>query len=177
MEGALDVVFEGLTTGGASAVEISGRKRAGLPWASYTSLEYPEFDLCEPAPITTTYDVVICEQVLEHVVDPWRAARTLRALAGDHGTVIVSTPFLIRVHEVPADYWRFTEDGLRVLLEAADLTVDHVDSWGNAWAVMRNLRLWRPSRWWHRRRNDPRFPLVVWAIARPRQASDDAVSD
>jgi hypothetical protein len=41
--------------------------------------------------------------------------------------VIVSTPFLIRVHELLLfgmyDYWRFTPRGLQVLLEGAGLAV------------------------------------------------------
>ena len=55
---------------------------------------------------------MICEQVLEHVVDPWAAAANLRGLCAPGGHVIVSTPFLIKVHELPSygmhDYWRFT---------------------------------------------------------------------
>ena len=48
------------------------------------------------------YDVVICEQVLEHVLDPGAAAANLRGLCAPGGHVVVSTPFLIRVHELPA---------------------------------------------------------------------------
>jgi hypothetical protein len=49
--------------------------------------------------------------------------------------VIVSTPFLIRVHELPAygmgHYWRLTPRGLRTLLDRVGLTVDRVEAWGN----------------------------------------------
>jgi hypothetical protein len=44
--------------------------------------------------------------------------------------VVVSTPFLIRVHELRMygmnGYWRFTPRGLRTLLERAGLEVDRV---------------------------------------------------
>ena len=77
--------------------------------------ELPDFDLCAPIAVERQFDVVICEQVLEHVVDPWGAAANLRELTTPGGHVIVSTPFLIKVHELPSfelrDYWRFTPRG------------------------------------------------------------------
>ncbi len=80
--------------------------------SSFDSLNYPDFDLCNPTPQSRTWDVVICEQVLEHVIDPFGAAANLRALCAPGGHVIVTTPFLIKVHELPLygmnDYWRFT---------------------------------------------------------------------
>ena len=58
------------------AAEISGDAQAGRPWKRFASLDYPEFDLCAPLErARATFDVVICEQVIEHVVDPWAAAR------------------------------------------------------------------------------------------------------
>ena len=46
-------------------VEISGRRHAAKPWRSFTNLEYPEFDLCEPGPVGHQFDLVVCEQVLD----------------------------------------------------------------------------------------------------------------
>ena len=113
--------------------------------------------------------MVICEQVLEHVVDPWRAARTLRQLSRPRGYILASTPFLIRVHEEPADFWRFTLDGLRALLGSADLEVERLESWGNRACVRANFRYWAPHRSWRSRRNESAFPIMVWALARRGQ--------
>jgi SAM-dependent methyltransferase len=153
-----------------TAVEISGHAHTRHRWKAYTSLNYPEFDLCAPLGGRGPFDVVICEQVLEHVVDPWAAARTLRDLCAEGGHVIVSTPFLVRVHEVPAwdmrDYWRFTPRGLRTLLEGAGLQVDSVGSWGNRQCVRGNLDVWPAYRRWMSLHNEPDLPLQVWAFAR-----------
>jgi Methyltransferase domain len=112
---------------------------------------------------------VICEQVLEHVVDPWKAAENLRALCAPGGHVIVTTPFLVRVHELPQyamyDYWRFTPRGLRLLLEHAGLRVDTVDAWGNRTNVVANLHHWSARRWWQSLRNEQDIPVQVWAFA------------
>jgi SAM-dependent methyltransferase len=153
-----------------SAAEISGDGRATQPWKRYVSLNYPDFDLCAPLGQRERYDVVICEQVLEHVIDPWVAAENLRGLCVPGGHVVVSTPFLVRIHALPAygmpDYWRFTPDGLRVLLERAGLEVELVESWGNRSCVAGNFDRWPAYRRWHSLRDEPNLPVQVWAFAR-----------
>jgi SAM-dependent methyltransferase len=153
-----------------TAAEISGSAQAARPWKQFVSLDYPEFDLCAPLDGHATYDVIICEQVLEHVVDPYGAARNLRGLTNPGGHVIVSTPFLIRVHELPLfgmnDYWRFTPRGLRTLLEQAGLQVDDVQSWGNRDCIAGNLDLWPAYRRWQSLENEPDLAVQVWAFAR-----------
>jgi SAM-dependent methyltransferase len=153
-----------------SAAEISGGTHADLGWKDYNRLNYPEFDICAPVADRGKFDVVICEQVLEHVVDPWTAAANLSELTVPGGHVIVSTPFLIKVHEFALfgleDYWRFTPRGLRALLEGAGLVVDSVDTWGNLPCVVGNLRRWSSYRRWHPLRNDPELAVQVWAFAR-----------
>jgi SAM-dependent methyltransferase len=167
---AVDTHIASLDPSAHSAAEISGDTHAGKPWKEYTSLNYPEFDLCAPLSVGRRFDVVICEQVLEHVVDPWGAAANLRDLAVPGGHVIVSTPFLIKVHELPyfalRDYWRFTPRGLRTLLESVGLDVETVDTWGNRPCVIGNLQRWSAYRRWHPIRNDPDLAIQVWAFAR-----------
>jgi hypothetical protein len=167
---AVDRHIAGLDPRSRTAVEISGDAHASKPWKRYTSLNYPEFDVCAPLHDPDTFDVVICEQVIEHVVNPWAAAENLRGLCVRRGHVIVSTPFLVRVHELPMygmrDYWRFTPRGLRILLERAGLEVDSVESWGNRSCVVGNFDHWPAYRRWHSLRNEPDLPLQVWAFAR-----------
>lgn len=154
-----------------SAAEISGDNHAAKPWKRFTSLNFPDFDVCAPLDEDhDTFDVVICEQVLEHVVDPWAAAANLRQLCAPGGHLIVSTPFLLRVHELPIyglkDYWRFTPRGLRTLLERGGLEVDTVGSWGNRGCVAANFDHWTAYRRWHSLRNEADLPVQVWAFAR-----------
>ncbi|HET9729774.1 MAG TPA: methyltransferase domain-containing protein [Acidimicrobiia bacterium] len=155
----------GLHPESCEAIEISGRTHAGYPWKSYLASEFRHLDICDPPASVPQYDVVLCEQVLEHVADPWRAVETLYDLCRPGGAVVVSTPFLIRVHPTPLDCWRFTEDGLRRLLEGRGFVVDKTDSWGNKRCVHGNLRRFPPMAPWRSLRNDPLFPLQVWAFA------------
>lgn len=167
---AVDAFLAELGPAGLSAAEISGDGHADRAWKRYASLNYPEFDLCAPLQISERFDVVICEQVIEHVVDPRAAAANLRSLTVPGGHVVVSTPFLVRVHELPAygmpDFWRFTPRGLRTLVEGAGLEVVSIGSWGNRSCVAGNFDRWPAYRRWHSLGNEPDLPVQVWAFAR-----------
>jgi SAM-dependent methyltransferase len=167
---AIDEHIASLDPASRTAAEISGDTHAGKPWKSYTKLDYPDFDICAPLPDDRRFDVVICEQVLEHVPDPCAAAQNLRGLCAPGGHVIVSTPFLVKIHELASlrleDYWRFTPRGLRTLLERAGLRVDEVGTWGNRLCVTGNLSRWAGHRRWHPMGNEADVPVQVWAFAR-----------
>jgi SAM-dependent methyltransferase len=63
----------------------------------------------------------LCLETLEHCADPIAAARELRrVLTPDGGICVLSSPMLIGIHAYPSDYWRFTPEGLRVLLDGYD---------------------------------------------------------
>jgi SAM-dependent methyltransferase len=163
--------LDSLHTDTLRGAEISGETHARRRWREYQSLLYPEFDLLAEVEEPGRFDVVICEQVLEHVPDPCRAATNLKELCVPGGHVIVSTPFLVRVHELQLiydmkDYWRFTPRGLRTLLEQVGLQVERVGSWGNRDCVVGNFDRWPALRWWHSLRNEPDLPVQVWAFAR-----------
>jgi hypothetical protein len=65
-----------------------------------------------------------CLDTLEHCADPIAAGRELRRVVSEDGGVcLISSVMLMGIHAYPSDYWRFTPDGLRVLLDG----FDHVD--------------------------------------------------
>lgn len=167
MDRELADYIAGLHPDRLTALEVSGHGHQADGWLEYESWDYPEFDVCndlkgdEPV-----FDVVLAEQVLEHVVDPVRALRNMAALCRPGGLVVVTTPFLIKKHEIPKDYWRFTEDGLRLLLGRVGLAEEVVSSWGNRYVVIGNFNRWTRRMPWHTLRNEPNFPVVVWAIGR-----------
>lgn len=59
------------------------------------------------------YDTILLTQVLEHVKNPDIAIKRCHELLKDGGRLIVSTPFIFQEHGM--DYWRWTEEGLRLL--------------------------------------------------------------
>ena len=83
------------------------------------------------------------------------------------GYFINITPFMIRHHPIPFDCTRWTETGMRHLLIDVGFDDDDVrtGSWGNAAAVRAKFHRWARAGWQWRWRNDPNFPITVWAIA------------
>ena len=159
-------------------VEISGTAHVGYPWRSNANRHHPEFDVCTQYSGEPICDVVTCEQVLEQVAEPVVAVRSMAAMLRAGGRLIVSTPFLLRVHPHSEDYWRFTRSGLQRQLEHAGLQVDSVESWGNRRVVRANLRAGAPDRPWRSMADDPHTPVVVWAVAtRPDNVAAAEVSD
>jgi hypothetical protein len=87
------------------------------------------------------------------------------------GVLLVTTPFLIRIHEEPNDCSRWTETGMKYLLAECGFDLAHIKtgSWGNEACVKANLPGWVT---WkeriHSLENDRRFPIVVWCFAENR---------
>lgn len=63
------------------------------------------------------FDTVLSIQVLEHVPDPGAHLAEARRLLKPGGKLILSTHGIWVYHPSPTDYWRWTEPGLRKLLE------------------------------------------------------------
>jgi SAM-dependent methyltransferase len=65
------------------------------------------------------FDAIISVDLLEHVREPWLAAKEITRLLRPGGVTYHSTLFAWRYHPCPVDYWRYTPDALRFLF--ADL--------------------------------------------------------
>ena len=64
-----------------------------------------------------TYDCVFCSGVLEHVDDFHAGIREITRILKRGGTLLLGLPFRQAIHMRPQDFWRFTEFGIRRLLE------------------------------------------------------------
>jgi len=93
--------------------------------SSYTTSEHIPYPGCDlvvdvrnmPQIATGTYDCVYCSGVLEHVDDYEAGMREIARILKPGGTLLLGLPFRQALHLAPTDYWRFTEFGIRVLLE------------------------------------------------------------
>lgn len=135
---------------------------------NYHFANFPEFDIAREA-TKEQFDIVIADQVLEHVLDPVQAARNIRAMLKPGGTAMIATPFLFRVHARPHDYYRWTEPGLRQLLLNAGFSDDAIEShsWGNKACVRAHVGSDVKDFGFGRDlSNDPEYPIMVWAFAR-----------
>jgi SAM-dependent methyltransferase len=62
-----------------------------------------------------TFDGVIAQAVLEHVVDPYRCVEEIHRVLKHNGLVYAETPFMQQVHMGRYDFTRFTHSGHRRL--------------------------------------------------------------
>lgn len=76
------------------------------------------------------YDGIVCHQVLEHVPHPVAAVNELFRVLKPGGSIAISVPHLSRQHELPHDYFRFTPQGLRRMLEDAGFEVQSMRHYG-----------------------------------------------
>lgn len=76
------------------------------------------------------FDVIICINVLEHVMQPFKCAENLDYLLKDHGEIIIVVPFCQAYHEDPSDYQRFTHAGVLNLFQQIDNSNYKVEKWG-----------------------------------------------
>lgn len=114
--------------------------RARLDRVLVADVERDELDLPAGA-----FDCLVCNDVLEHLVDPWAALKKLRGLLRPGGALVVSLPN-VRFHKVVRHLiwpgqWRyeddgvldrthlrfFTREGARELVESAGFAIERVE--------------------------------------------------
>jgi len=67
-----------------------------------------------------TFDGVIVQAVLEHVVDPYRCVEEIYRVLKQRGLVYAETPFMQQVHMGRYDFTRFTHSGHRRVFRRFD---------------------------------------------------------
>ena len=119
------------------------------------------------------FDVVVSDQVLEHVIDPGKAVKESLRVVRTGGLIIHTTCFMNPIHLFPIDLWRFSPEAL--IWMAGDAEVIEAGGWGNRSALLlmfmevgHHLIPEHPHHPLHRiaSYNDSRFPISTWLIAR-----------
>ena len=112
--------------GGARVLDVGSGTKPYFPFFEPYAKEFVSVDIENPAadlegavedlPVPdASFDVVICNQVLEHCADPAQAVRELRRVVAPGGRVLASTHGVQVYHPAPDDLWRWTHAGLERL--------------------------------------------------------------
>lgn len=67
------------------------------------------------APFFGLFDHIDCCSVLEHCKRPWLMCANIESMMAPNATIVISVPFVWRVHAYPSDYWRITPEALPIL--------------------------------------------------------------
>lgn len=65
-----------------------------------------------------TFDVVISQEVFEHIADPQAALDEVARVTKPGALFFLQLPFIIGFHSAPGDYWRFSSRGIQVFVES-----------------------------------------------------------
>ncbi|QDU87234.1 Methyltransferase domain protein [Pirellulimonas nuda] len=115
-------------------------QRLGFHYASFDVLQNIRGDVDElgtidgdlPASLSARgpFDLLLCTEVFEHVAD-WKAAfANLYSLLAVGGRVLMTCPFVYRLHEQPYDFWRATPHAIAWHAQHAGLTVERIEQLG-----------------------------------------------
>ena len=153
----------------------------GRPYAPlFTHLRYLGIDLAsvhgrpdvlavaERVPLrSSSFDVVLSTQQLEHVNDPTAVLAEARRLLRPGGRLLLSTHGVWVHHPDPSDLWRWTEQGLVRLIEEAGFSVERVHHQGEVVAAAAVLLAYPLGAMAHRRGLIARLlrPLLAAGLA------------
>ncbi len=95
---------------------------------------YPEVDLvCDLTLINPfrsgTFDAILLMNVLEHVYNVHALLKVLVNLLRPGGCLIIAIPFMVKLHQVPVDYVRFTHFAIERLAAEHGLVVEQLEGY------------------------------------------------
>ncbi len=166
---------QSLGPGDLDVAEISGKWGEMFSFQRYEQFRYPEYDICEgpfrnDAGMVRKFDLVLANQVWEHLDRPYTATKNVWKILRKGGYFWVAVPFFIPYHGAPVDCSRWSARGLKNLLVECGFKEDavHAHQWGNRHAALRNMEEKWPPEYdpdGDDLTNDPDFPILTWAMA------------
>jgi len=86
--------------------------------------------------LNNSMDSILSIHVLEHVANPFEAMKEAGRVLNSGGILLLSVPHLSRLHELPHDYFRFTEYSLKQLAEISGFEVLEIVPTGGLWCFL-----------------------------------------
>lgn len=94
----------------------------------------------------TSVDSILCTEVLEHVPNPMAVWKEFHRLLRPGGKVLLTTPMYWPPHELPYDFYRYPEHGLRRLIDQSGFRLLAIIPRGGAFAFwgQATMHVWQP---------------------------------
>jgi hypothetical protein len=106
-------------------IESTGRRYLGMDVVQNSTRSVHMVSTLEDAPTPAEpCSLILCTEVLEHVVDIDAAFAGLRRLIVPGGAVVLTVPFMFPMHMEPYDFRRLTLDGVERLARAHGFRVE-----------------------------------------------------
>ncbi len=88
-----------------------------------------------------SFDTLLALEVLEHVPEPDLLVKEFMRVLRPGGKLLLTVPFAAPLHQLPFDFQRFTEIGIKALLERHGFVIEVLEPRGNFAAVVGSLRV------------------------------------
>lgn len=145
-----------------------------------TLAPYPDYDIEKEQFEPNTFDVVVADQVLEHVFHIMKAVKQCIRVCKPGGILIFGTPWMYPWHAAPKDFWRPSRDAYQAMFDEFDLETIEINGWGGNEILQFALRtdgLLTTNRTVAMAEeagifdmpNDPGYALEIWALARKKE--------
>lgn len=116
-------------------------------FATLVSMDFRAFapvnvvaDLTKPLPLRdASFDLVMASNVLEHIPDTKALLAEVRRVLKPGGRFVATIPFMMRVHQKPYDFNRYTNYQLAALLSDAGFSDPSVEGLSHPIEVYRNI--------------------------------------
>ncbi len=83
-----------------------------------------------------TFDAILSTQVIEHIPEPTDFFKEVSRVLKPQGKGIITFPLVNPLHELPHDYYRYTEHAICYLCNQHRLAVDLVVPMGGGWTTV-----------------------------------------
>lgn len=99
-----------------------------------------ECDLNKPLPLEdNSFDTLVISEVLEHIANPELIWQEMTRILKPGGKLILSVPFMYKIHEAPHDYYRYTEFALKNFAQKNDLKLLELKAFGGLPEVLTDI--------------------------------------
>lgn len=150
-------------------------KLLGFKDNQITDISYPEYNILKLPFKDGEFDAIVSDQVLEHLEgNPQQAIDEMFRVLKPQGICLHTTCFIYPIHSCPNDFWRFTPEALKYLMQPHGEILE-VNGWGNplVWLyVGMGLQYqaipharWHPAHWLATKNNNS-WPIVTWALVK-----------
>lgn len=87
------------------------------------------------------FDVIICTQVLEHVNEPLEVLKEFHRVLKNSGTLYLTAPLYYPEHEVPYDFFRYTQFGHQHIFNKCGFHIQTIE-WMEGYYMTLSTQLW-----------------------------------
>ena len=132
------------------------------------------------------FDTVICAELLEHVPDPRPVIREASRVLRKNGELLITVPFLCRIHDDPYDFGRYTDFYWQTILQETGFQDIAIEQQGGFHSVLADflkqflgqIRIPRPfgrvTRWvMGKVISSPLQHWAMWCERTPRVQAND----